>query len=84
MRLNIKAFGLTFSLIWGVGLFFLTWWVILFEGPTHGLFGIGHIYRGYNISPMGSLIGLVYALVDGGIGGVLFAWLYNLFAEKFK
>ena len=26
MKLDVKAFALTCSLIWGFGIFFLTWW----------------------------------------------------------
>ena len=28
MKLDVKAFAFTCALIWGIGLFFLTWWVI--------------------------------------------------------
>jgi hypothetical protein len=32
---------------------------------------------------MGSVvIGTIYALVDGVIGGAIFGWLYNLFAAR--
>ena len=34
MQLNVKAFTLTFGVLWGVGLFFLTWWIILLEGAS--------------------------------------------------
>jgi hypothetical protein len=78
MRLNVKAFALTCGLIWGFGLFFLTWWIIAFEGATKEVTFIGLVYRGYNISPLGSLLGLVWAFFDGLIGGAIFAWLYNL------
>jgi hypothetical protein len=78
MRLNIKAFGLTCGLFWGFGLFLLTWWIIVFEGPSVDPTFIGRIYRGYSLSPTGSFIGLIWALLDGFIGGVIFAWLYNL------
>ena len=61
----------------GIGLFCITWWVILFEGATGDPTVIGIIYRGYNISPLGSVIGLLWGLVDGFIGGMIFAWLYN-------
>jgi hypothetical protein len=39
---------------------------------------IGRIYRGYSLSPSGSFVGLIWALLDGFIGGAIFAWLYNL------
>jgi hypothetical protein len=84
MKLNVKAFGLACGLIWGLGLFFLTWWVIAFEGATQQITMIGHLYRGYRISPVGSIIGLVWGFFDALIGGVVFAWLYNLLAGHFS
>jgi len=82
MKLNVKAFALTCGLVWGFGLFLLTWWLIGFEGVTGETTLIGRIYRGYSISPVGSFIGLVWAFVDGLIGGAIFAWLYNLIAAR--
>ncbi len=82
MKLNVFAFGLTCGMIWGIGLFVLTWWIIAFDGPTDDVTMIGRIYRGYSISAMGSVIGLVWALADGLIGGVIFAWLYNLISAR--
>jgi len=82
MKLNVKAFALTCALLWGFGLFAITWWVILFEGASGHPTTVGLIYRGYNISALGSLIGLAWAFVDGLIGGAIFAWLYNLISEK--
>lgn len=77
MKLNVKAFGLSCGLVWGLGLFFLTWWIIIFEGnSTHSVF-LSAIYRGYTISPVGSVIGLIWGFLDGWIGGLIFAWLYN-------
>lgn len=84
MKLNIKAFALACGLIWGVGLFLLTWWIIVFEGSTGEPTLIGMVYRGYAISPTGSVIGLVWGLFDGLIGGAIFAWLYNLFVGVFS
>jgi hypothetical protein len=77
MKLNIKAFALTCGILWGLGLFFLTWWLIAFGGSTGTPTLISKVYLGYTISPIGSVIGLVYAFVNGLIGGAIFAWLYN-------
>lgn len=82
MKLNLKAAALAGGLIWGLGLFFMTWWIIAFEGQTGEQTIIGLVYRGYNISAMGSLIGLVWGFADGLIGGFIFAWLYNKFTSK--
>ncbi len=84
MKLNVKTFGLTCGLLWAVGLFCLTWWVIMFDGATGEATLIGKVYRGYNISPLGSLIGIAWALPDGFIGGVIFAWLYNVLSGSPK
>ena len=80
MRLDVRAFAIAGGLIWGLGLFFLTWWIIMFDGPSGEVTLIGRLYRGYSISPMGSVIGLLWALVDGFVGGAIFAWLYNRIA----
>jgi hypothetical protein len=82
MKLNVKAFALSCGLIWGFGLFALTWWIMAFDGATGEPTLIGQLYRGYTISPAGSVIGLVWAFFDGGIGGLVFAWLYNLLAGR--
>ena len=84
MKLNVKAFALTAALICGIGMFLITWWVILFEGASDTRTVIGLVYRGYTMSPLGSLIGLLWGFVDGLIGGAIFAWLYNLLAARFS
>ncbi len=82
MKLNVKAFALSCGILWGIGLFCLTWWVILFDGASCDPTWLGSFYRGYNISWGGSLIGLVWAFFDGLIGGLVFAWLYNCLVDK--
>ena len=82
MKLNVKAFALSCGLVWGLGVLFLTWWIIAFEGATSQPMMLGHLYRGYNISAMGSFIGLVWGFIDGLLGGAIFAWLYNSLASK--
>ena len=85
MKLDVKAFALACGLIWGLGLFLLTWWIIAFEGqgdPDAAPPFIGLVYRGYDFTTLGSFIGLAWALVDGVIGGALLAWLYNLLASN--
>ena len=78
MKLNVKAFSFTCALLVGIGLFLVTWWIIIIEGSYTGPTFIGRIYRGYSVTPVGSIVGLIWGLVDGLIGGAIFAWLYNL------
>lgn len=82
MKLNIKAFALACGILWGIGLFALTWWVIVFDGATHEVTLLGRLYRGYNISPLGSIIGLLYGFFDALACGAIFAWLYNTLSGR--
>lgn len=77
MKLDAKAFAITCALVWGFGLLCLTWWIILWDGASTAPNFLSQLYRGYRVSPMGSLIGLAWALPDGFLGGLVFAWLYN-------
>jgi hypothetical protein len=81
-RLDPKAFGLTSGILWGAGLFCLTWWIIAFDGASDEPTMIGMLYRGYTISPLGSVIGMVWGFFDALVGGLCFAWLYNLLAGR--
>lgn len=77
MKLNVKAFGLACGITWGIGVCFLTWWLIFFEGPGGDPGLLGRIYLGWTLTPLGSLWGLLLGFLDGLIGGIFFAWLYN-------
>lgn len=77
MRLNVRAFALACGLLWGVAVLLLTWWIILLDGSSSDPTFLGRVYRGYEITPLGSVIGLLWALADGAIGGAIIAWLYN-------
>jgi hypothetical protein len=79
MSLSIKGLALTAAIIWGavvflMGIAHLIW-------PSYGLAFlemVASIYPGYTVGGFGSVIvGTLYALVDGAIGGAIFAWLYN-------
>ncbi len=82
MKLNVWAFATAFAIWWGVGIFLLTWWIIVFGGsPAEPIF-LGRIYIGYEVTPLGSVIGLVWGVANALISGAIFAWLYNLIAAR--
>ena len=84
MRLCVRSLALAASLLWG-GMFFFVALIATLTGGTYGSvfldFGAS-IYPGYH-GPGGGfgsvIVVTLYALVDGAIGGALFAWLYNRF-----
>ena len=83
MKLMVLPFAFTCSLLWGFGVFVLAWWIMAFDGRGVDPGVLGHVYRGFAITPVGSFIGLGWALVDGFFGGLIFAWLYNWLTECF-
>jgi len=81
--LNIKIFAFVCATLWGLGVFLMTWFIILRSGVTGEKTLIGRVYLGYSVSPRGSLVGFFWGFVDGLISGALLAWIYNAIASKF-
>ena len=82
MRLSAKAVAVTSALLWGGCL--LVVGLINLAAPSYGvafLRGMGSVYPGfYHARDFADvLLGTLYGLVDGAIGGWLFAWIYNCF-----
>jgi formate hydrogenlyase subunit 3/multisubunit Na+/H+ antiporter MnhD subunit len=84
VRLNAKIHGLVTGLVFGLGLFVATNWLVLKGGKFVGrhLSLLGQFFIGYRVSFLGSLIGFVYAFVCGFIIGYSIAWMYNCFADR--
>jgi hypothetical protein len=82
MKLSVGAFALAFGIFWGVAVFLATWWMMYVHGSHGYATPLAYFYLGYKITPVGSLIGLVWGFLDGLVCGAIFAWLYNLFAGK--
>ncbi|MCL5671666.1 MAG: hypothetical protein M1423_10290 [Acidobacteria bacterium] len=85
MRLSVKGLGLAAGIIWAGGI--LCVGLVNLWAPPYGagfLAAISSIYPGFHNSRhfLDVLVGTGYGLVDGGIGGWIFAWLYNCFAGK--
>jgi hypothetical protein len=87
MQLDVKALAIVGAAIWG-GLFTLVALANL-AFPSYGvsLLEVGaSIYPGYH-GPAGIgsvVVAMLYAVVDGAIGGAIIAWIYNLAAGRPK
>jgi hypothetical protein len=81
MKLSVKGLALTAAILWGAVVFLVGLGHL--AAPSYGvafLEVIASIYPGYSIAGFGSVIvGTLYAIVDGAIGGAVTAWLYNRF-----
>ncbi len=80
MKLSVKAMARTSALLWGGAV--LTVGVANLIQPRYGrqfLRLVASIYPGYKArpTPREVAVGTAYAVVDGAVGGALFAWLYN-------
>ncbi len=85
MKLNMKALMVSLAILWG-GSVFLVGLANLIWPPYAASFLklVASIYPGYHASgSFGDLIvGALYAVLDGAVGGLVFGWLYNYFASK--
>lgn len=77
--LDVKAFGLAAGIMWGAGVFLLGLLAMATGFAAPMVAGLGSGYLGYDATVAGSIIGGIWGFVDAGIGGVVFAWLYNSF-----
>ncbi|NQS92175.1 MAG: bacteriophage holin [Chloroflexi bacterium] len=84
MKINAKAFALATGLVWGINWFFLTWFMIIMDGISYEMTIIGRMYRGFTVSPVGSLVALLWGFMDGFLIGLLLAWIYNKLAPRFQ
>ncbi|MEE9199931.1 MAG: bacteriophage holin [Candidatus Brocadiales bacterium] len=80
-KLDVKAMGLAFGILLSVEVIALGLFAAFADWGTPWVDFIGFLYIGYKPTLLGSLIGGVWALVDGAIAGVLVAFVYNKFAS---
>ena len=85
MRLSAKALAMAGALVWGgygmlvTGLLNLIW-------PPYGehfLITMSSVYPGFHANrTIGDVLtGACYGALDGAVGGLLLAWVYNFFTE---
>jgi hypothetical protein len=85
MKLSIRGLMFTTALLWGGCILCVGMAHLAFPNyASHFLAGISSIYPGFHggRSFGDVIVGTAYALVDGGLGGLFFGWLYNLFSSR--
>jgi hypothetical protein len=82
MKLSVKALGLSLGIFWGVCLFIATLLAVYTGFLSNLVELLVGVYPYYEVTVVGSFAGLIFGFLDALIAGIIFAWLYNLFAPK--
>jgi hypothetical protein len=85
MKLSAKALALTIGLLWGGAMLLIG--LLNMTMPPYGadlLVVMGSVYPGiYGAGTLSEvLLATVYGVVDGALGGLLIAWVYNFLVER--
>jgi len=85
MRLSAKALAIVSAILWGASVLLVG--LINLAAPSYGgnfLHGLSSVYPGFHASRTvpDVVVGTGYAIVDGAVGGYLFAVLYNFFVPR--
>ena len=81
-RLDAISLGLAFGIMWALGVFILGIMAMAADWGTEIVVLMSAVYLGFDPSIAGSLIGAAWGFVDGGVGGFLIAWLYNVILTR--
>jgi hypothetical protein len=78
-RIQAGVLTVVCALLGGVGLFVLTAWLLIKGGPQVGMHLqlLGHYFIGYSVTWKGSVVGLFYGSLVGGVVGWAVGTLYN-------
>lgn len=83
LLLNAKVIGLALGIIFALGIFVATNWLVIKGGDRVGphLILLSQYFIGYRVTFVGSLIGAAYGFALGTICGALIGWIYNKLAS---
>ncbi len=85
MQLSAKALAIVSAILWGASILLVG--LVNLAAPSYGsnfLHGLSSVYPGFHDSRtvLDVLVGTGYGIVDGAVGGYLFALLYNCFVPR--
>lgn len=75
--LDVRKLALSIGITWALAIFLLGLVAMIWGWGAEAVAGLGTLYFGYDSTFLGSIIGAIWAFVDGLICGVLIAWIYN-------
>ena len=83
LLLNAKVVGLVLGILFALGVFVATNWLVIKGGERVGphLQLLSQYFIGYKVTFIGSLIGAAYGFALGTLCGALIGWIYNKIAS---
>ncbi|MDX1518995.1 MAG: hypothetical protein R3318_02650 [Gammaproteobacteria bacterium] len=84
MKLSVKSFAIAAAILWGLAMLIMN--TVNMPSPDYAinfLQAVESVYPGYTQGEgvKSIVVGTLYGIVDAGIAGAIFAWVYNLFAK---
>lgn len=78
-RIKTDALAVVCAVMGGVGLFAMTAWLVVKDGPDVGqhLQLLSNYFIGYSVTWWGSVVGLFYGALCGGASGWAIGTIYN-------
>jgi len=80
-KLSLKGLTIAFGATWGLCTLFAGWFS-MFGWCGKFVDVMSSIYIGYSQSFFGSIIGALWGFLDGAIGGLIIALIYNAVTKK--
>lgn len=77
MNKTVKKAAIAGGIVWGVMIFLSTFASMYWGYGTEWLRVMMSIYPGYTITPVGSVVGLIYGFFDIFIGTYIVYWVYK-------
>lgn len=83
-RIRTNALAVVCAIMGGLGLFVMTAWLLIKDGPQVGehLQLLSNYFIGYSVTWWGSVVGLFYGALCGGVIGWAVGMIYNKVVER--
>jgi hypothetical protein len=80
IKIQLLPLGIAVGVLWAAYVF-LAGIFAMFNWGAAMVEVLASLYLGYGASIVGSIIGAIWAFVDGLIAGIVIAWIYNMVAK---
>ena len=82
-KIDVKALSIALGVSWMLCILFAGI-IAMYGWGTSFVEVMSSVYLGYEATPLGIIIGAIWAFIDGAIAGAVIALVYNFTTEKWK